>query len=368
MCVDVDASRSASVTLPAETIQEPFLSDLSPSDKPWDVHRAQADQVAEILSNGNTGHRRQAERMRQCAQVLDFGWTTELSTTGETRLKLKKTHFCRVRSCPVCQWRRSLMWVSRFYHAFPNVYRDHPDLRYALLTLTVKNCAVAELRQTIKAMNSAWQRMTQRKAWPAVGFVRSLEVTRGKDGSAHPHYHVLLALEPSYFGRNYLSAAKWSRMWQEALRADYTPIVDVRLVKPKPWAIRKTSPLGEEEVKLDEIRTEIVNMLDHDPFHDTLQPTKVEVLISAITEVIKYAVKPSDMTADPDWLLTVVDQLRNSRAVAVGGLLREYMQEEEPEDLVHGEAEEPQENPGGVLFGWREKHERYQREKSRKNG
>ncbi|WP_170869787.1 protein rep, partial [Shigella sonnei] len=27
-----------------------------------------------------------------------------------TRLRLREAHFCRVRHCPVCQWRRSLMW------------------------------------------------------------------------------------------------------------------------------------------------------------------------------------------------------------------------------------------------------------------
>lgn len=311
------------------------LSVISPKDKPWDIHRSYADQVAGILSAGEQHHQRQSERMWSCARVLNFGWVIE-SGTGGIRLRLKRAWFCRVRHCPVCQWRRSKMWVARFYHAFPKIYADHPDLRYVLLTLTVRNCPVLELRSTIQQMNGAWQRLIQRKFWPALGFVRSLEVTRSEDGSAHPHYHCLLAVPPSYFGKNYLSTAKWAVLWQEALRADYTPICDVRLVKP-----RQPSQSRSEAVLAPSV------------------PVPVDVLLSSITEVIKYAVKPSDL-ADSDFLLTVVDQLRNMRSVAVGGLFKQYLIADEPDDLVT-EADSVEGNPGGVLFGWREEYSRYRR-------
>lgn len=317
-----------------------FLSVVSPKDKPWDIHRFQADQVTEILAEGLPHHQRQAARMRQCAAHLNFGWVVESIETGEIRLRLKEARFCRIRHCPICQWRRSKMWVARFYHAFPKIYADHPDLRYVLLTLTVRNCPVEQLRETIQRMNSAWQRLIQRKVWPALGFVRSLEVTRSEDGLAHPHFHCLLAIPQSYFnGRKYLSTAKWAVLWQEALRADYAPICDVRIVKPKQFAKPRS-----------------------DGLQNALEPAPVEVLLSSITEVIKYAVKPSDLTTDADWLLTIVDQLRNARAVAVGGLFKQYLSEDEPENLVTEEGKETEENPGGVLFGWREQYNRYRRE------
>ena len=267
------------------------------------------------------------------------------------------------------------MWVARFYHAFPKIYADHPDLRYVLLTLTVRNCPVLKLRETIREMNNAWQRLIQRKIWPAAGFVRSLEITRAKDGAAHPHYHCLLAVPPSYFnGRKYISTAKWAEMWREALRIDYTPICDVRLVKPKKWEkLRQTSPLGLQEVLMDEVRSAIISPEAYNEgggreFYDSdfeaLQPTPVEVLLSSITEVIKYAVKPADMVADPDWLLALADELRNARSVAVGGILRQYLSEEEPQNLVTENEDEIMNNPGGVLFGWREQYNRYKREKA----
>jgi plasmid rolling circle replication initiator protein Rep len=307
-----------------------FLSDVSPPDKPWDVHRAESSDVAEILAGGVDRHQRQSARMVECSRSLEFGWVLESTETGEVRLRLKQAWFCRVRHCPVCQWRRSLMWVARFHQAFPRIYADYPRMRYALLTLTVRNCPVADLRQTLKVMNSAWKRITERKIWPAVGFVRSLEVTKGQDGTAHPHFHCLLALEPGYFvGRRYLSTAKWAGLWADALRVDYIPVCDVRLVKPKLAAVGS------------EVSSSVA-------------------LLSAISETVKYQVKPADMMADSEWFLTLVDQLRNSRAVALGGIFREYLADDDGEqgDFI-GESEDGKENSGGVCFGWRENMRRY---------
>jgi hypothetical protein len=238
-------------------------------------------------------------------------------------------------------------------------------MRYVLLTLTVRNCPVLELRSTIKTMNQAWDRLTKRKIFPALGFVRSLEITRAKDGSAHPHFHCLLAVPSGYFvGRKYLSTAKWSDLWKEALRVDYTPICDVRIIKPKKWEkLRAESPLGVEEVKMDEIRAAITTpeyfnenggSSAYDEVNHSIKPTPWEFMLSAITEVIKYAVKPSDMVADPHWLLDLSDQLRNARAVALGGILRDYLSEQEPEELVTENPESNKDNPGGIHFGWRE--------------
>jgi hypothetical protein len=66
-------------------------------------------------------------------------------------------------------------------------------------------------------------------------FVKTVEVTRGKTpvGSAHPHFHVLMMVKPSYFTHGYLSQAKWVEMWQKSLRIDYKPILDVQALKPQ---------------------------------------------------------------------------------------------------------------------------------------
>ena len=49
----------------------PSLSELSPRDKPWDVHRAESDQIANNYRG--TEFQRYSERMDDCAQFLVFG-------------------------------------------------------------------------------------------------------------------------------------------------------------------------------------------------------------------------------------------------------------------------------------------------------
>ncbi|MDK6280879.1 protein rep, partial [Escherichia coli] len=102
----------------------------------------------------------------------------------ETRLRLRDARFCRVRHCPICQWRRSLMWQARFYQSLPKIVAEYPDARWLFLTLTVRNCPITELGDTLTVMNAAFQRLKDRKEFRGVlGWVRTTEVTRGKDGS-----------------------------------------------------------------------------------------------------------------------------------------------------------------------------------------
>ncbi|MCV5296582.1 protein rep, partial [Escherichia coli] len=81
----------------------------------------------------------------------------------------------------VCQWRRSLMWQARFYQSLPKIVADYPDARWMFLTLTVRNCAIEDLGDTLTALNAAFQRMKVRKESKSVqGWIRTTEVTRGR--------------------------------------------------------------------------------------------------------------------------------------------------------------------------------------------
>ena len=328
------------ILIPCADSVQPFLTDLIPDDSVkgkkrdnWDTRKNYSVQVKDIFTTGQPRHQRQAERINQCAETLFFDWS-KIDANGEIKLQFKKAYFCRVRNCPICQWRRSQMWLARFFVALPRIYAVYPTVRYVLLTLTVENCLITELRTTVQNMNKAWKRLSERKAFPALGFVRSLEVTKEKarPDYCHPHFHVILALPASYFGGNYLSTAKWSELWKESLRIDYTPICDVRLVKAKP-----------------ESNSAVTGHL--------------EALQSAILETVKYTVKPSDMVIDRDWTLTLVDQLHKMRAVALGGIFKEFLseQEQDEEDNKQENGEQDDSNGlNGLYFGWRQAIRRYQ--------
>lgn len=196
------------------------------------------------------------------------------------------------------------MWQARFYQALPKIVADYPSSRWLFLTLTVRNCEIGELGETLTAMNAAFKRMEKRKELsPVQGWIRATEVTRGKDGSAHPHFHCLLMVPPSWFTRDYVKQARWVELWRDCLRVNYEPNIDIRTVKTK---------TGEA----------VANV--------------AEQLQSAVAETLKYSVKPEDMANDPEWFLELTRQLHKRRFISTGGALKNVLQldRETNEDLV----------------------------------
>lgn len=199
------------------------------------------------------------------------------------RMKLRAARFCRLRHCPVCQWRRSLRWKAKAYQVLPRIVEKHPKHRWLFLTLTQKNVPIEELRETLTNMNQGFRKMTAYKQFPAVGWLRSTEVTRGRDGNAHPHFHCLLMVPPGYFaGKNYLKQTEWVAMWRKALQLDYNPVLDVQAVKQ-----------GSKPMEL-------------------------------IPELLKYCTKESDLANNREWFLELTKQMHKMRCVATGGILKEY--------------------------------------------
>lgn len=308
---------SYSITSAPDTSNStPALSELSPKDKPWDKHRSFADRV-EALYAGSEFHA-YSERIHYCSELLNFGLA--LADDDTLKLKLRSARFCRVRHCPVCQWRRSLMWKARAFKVLPRIVESYPKHRWLFVTLTQKNIPITDLRGTLVAMNKAFQRLSQLKAWPAVGWLRSTEVTRGRDGNAHPHFHSLLMVPPGYFaGKNYLKQAEWVEMWRKSMRLDYNPVLDVQAVKQ-----------GGQPMEL-------------------------------VPELLKYCTKESDLVEDREWLLELTRQMHKMKCVTTGGVLKEYLKEleEEPEDLI-GESDTPEAQDGSSLyFGWKRREKRY---------
>ncbi|MBV8801530.1 MAG: protein rep, partial [Gammaproteobacteria bacterium] len=265
-----------------------------------------------------SSYNRYSQRIDDCSRLLDFKLAPD-QQEGVLKLKLSSARFCRVRHCPVCQWRRSMMWKAKAYQLFPKVIADYPAYRWLFLTLTVKNCLITELRDTLAWMNKSFTRLSQLKIFPGVGWIKSTEVTKGRDGNAHPHFHCLIMVSPSYFsGQNYLSQDKWVDLWRKSTRLDYKPVCHVKAVSK-----------------------------DNDP----------RVLLP---EILKYQVKESDLVADRQWFLELTKQLHKTRSVAVGGMLRHYMGtlEQDPEDLI-GKDDETNVDEGHLYFGWENKKKKY---------
>lgn len=313
-----------------------YLSEESPADQRWDSLKSKGIVISDAYSQGSEVQRRRGKRCYFCSSTLLFSLHSH-TNTGDMKHKLKAADFCRVRLEPVCMQRKSLRWKARFHKAWPVLKERFPTARYIHLVLTVRNCHVSELRQTLKMMNEGWRRMTNRKTFPATGFLKAVEVTREMDycdecqnstskkntcknksnhtynENAHPHIHAILQVPASYFSRGYIPQEQWAQIWKESLRVDYTPVVWLSVVKPKK---------GSQDSEA--------------------------ALTDAVKETTKYPIKFDDLVdfiekpGGVEWFLQLDEQLEKTRAVALGGSFREVMSEEEPtaDEMLRPEDEE----------------------------
>lgn len=305
------------------------LADVSDKDSIWDDQRFKTELVGDIYGY-NAEFERYAERMNDCSSFLAYGFNSN-------GIKLKNANFCRVRHCPVCQWRRSLLWKSNMYVVYDGVKQKYPTHRWLFLTLTVRNCEITDLRQTLQHMNESWRRLIKRAPFLKVvdGWIKTTEVTKGKDGSAHPHFHVMLLVKPSYFAKSYIKQADWAKLWGAVLRVDYLPIVDVRTVKPK----KNTEQTLDDAIK------------------------------GAIMETLKYAVKPDDMIGDGSekdnaWFYELTRQSFKLRFVASGGVLKNALKHDDDitdDDLINTNQDEEvsETDDRRLVFTYRKKVHKY---------
>ena len=253
----------------------------------WNANKTASVSIAQMYQEQNW--EKYAELIGDCASYLEFQRSV-VCETGEVVQRLSTVYFCKKRWCPVCQWRKSLLWVARFNAALPKIEEMYPKGRWVFVTFTVKNCDVEELKATLRWMNVSWRKLISRTGWPALGFVRSVEVTRNSEtGQVHPHFHALLLVPSSYFGRDYRKHEWWVSQWRSALQVDYDPMVNVKASKGQK---------GYSDAQ------------------------------SAAVEVLKYAVKPSDLMSDADFLCQLTEQMHGSRSLSTGGVLKDIVKEE----------------------------------------
>jgi len=315
--------------MPVLTGDNDYLSDLSPKDKPWDSHRAIADTVQNLYRSARLD--KYADRIQTCGKLLEFALRSD--EQGDVAIKLQSAHFCRVRHCPVCQWRRSMKWQAKMFTAMPEINKAYPTHRWLFVTLTVKNCTIADLRNTVLEMNKGFARLSKLVKFPAIGWIKSVEVTRNPEtGEAHPHFHCLMLVPSGYFGKSYIKQEDWRLLWKRSMRLAYLPVVNIKAVKPK------KNKLTDE----------------------------VDDIGQAIVETLKYSVKETDLVADENWLAQLTVQLHQTRAIAIGGVLKNFLKEEsDDDDLIHVDGENEVETIDEsikIFFGWREVVKRYKKE------
>lgn len=303
-----------------------FLTDYSndEKDQKWDFHKSASEKISFFYHNSQN-FQKYGQRVSDCAEILKFQFLDDVNT-GETRLKLKNTNFCRVRLCPVCQWRRSMLWRAKLFQNLPILLEQNKNLNFIFLTLTVKNCQIDELGETLKMMNSAFSRLRKLKKFTSVihGYIKAIEVTKSKDETAHPHFHIILSVNKSYFkGKTYISSSKWAEMWKKCLRVDYVPVVDVRKIK---------------------------------------QDKNGNLESKAIVETLKYTTKVESLISDQNWFLELTRQLFKKRFIDTGGIFKDVLKEDVTnEDLLLKDGSDENDEEKNIYFGFNRNYQKYKK-------
>lgn len=249
-------------------------------------------------------NKKKASDMIDCGIRLQFGLYENVQTF-EQRKKLEEMYTCKDRFCPFCSWRRSRKLAIQSYELLKALEADL-NVRYIFVTFTVRNPLLNELSATIKHMNASFDRMfkKQRVKTSILGFLRALEIPPQKDNSEyfHPHYHCLFVVPTNYFNTSldlYIKQEEFQNLWADALRADYLPQVDVRIIKSKNGS---------------------------DP------------IAKAVAETIKYPLKDIDLHKLSNEIFeNLTIQMKNKRTLSFGGILKEYRNKLQFDDVETGD-------------------------------
>lgn len=256
---------------------------------------------------------KKANNVHDCAETLSF------AVDGNGEKRLYQVWFCKSRLCPMCQWRRSLKTSAELKKVLSVAVNDYPKSKFLFLTLTIRNCTGDKLKWTLKRLTNAFRRMIQYKKMNCIqGYVRSTEVTvNEKDGTYHPHLHVLLMVSSRYFtgGGGYLTQDEWTALWQKALKIDYRPQVNIKKIHDKK---------GKGSLKAAALETAKYQMKSKNYLNDDV-----------------------DDHTNMERLKVLENALKGTRQFGYGGILKEIANKlklPDEDDLIHVDGEQDEGN------------------------
>jgi len=292
-------------------------------------------------------YRRYAHHILNCSNDLKIRVFQDFTEEGMVgRTSIENARWCRVRHCPMCQFARSSKMRARLFKAFSD-YQFKSN--YSFLTLTIRNRPLNELRVAFAEMSDGWRRLINRRTFPVLGFLRSMEVTmqrdrlpgdkkkntgpptRSPDGQlmAHPHFHIVLELEDGFDIHLKENKVWLVDEWTSALRSDYRPSISC----------------------------------------DKIRPTNGS-FAEALLETCKYTVKPGDFSDAPgskstkksqsshlvlpkpygaEWLYGITEQLHGLRAVRLGGTFAKICSQEQLDEIDELSSDDDVSQAGDLL-------------------
>lgn len=304
-----------------------ILQDFSSTgrEKPWIMHKQENLRLVEIYKMTkekklNLISDSRLFDLEHCADTLLF------MQNAEGKKKLKSANFCRLRLCPMCQWRRSLKMFGQVKKITDKILESDKSIRFIFGTFTIKNCDVQNLETCINILNNKFLYLVSKNKTfaPAkklkqnlLGYLKAVEVTYNtQDKTYHPHLHVIFAVRPNFFAgkQNYMTKKEWINLWQQALGVDYKPQTDIR-------AIKSGTAKAVAEVAKYPVKTAPILSLPDDEAVEVLKTLTLSlhkkrfVAYGGIFKTIKQELKLTDVETDKDLVNTDIEQQERFNAV-----------------------------------------------------
>ena len=315
------------VNLETTTGTGEILKDYSSTGKerPWELHKQENLQLVKIYKtarekNINLITDSRLFDLEHCADTLLF------AENAEGKKKLKSANFCRLRLCPMCQWRRSLKMFGQVQMITDKILERDKSTRFLFATFTVKNVDAENLETCINILNNKFLYLVSKNKTfaPAkklkqnlLGYLKAVEVTYNtKDKTYHPHLHVIFAVKSTFFknSSNYMTKKEWIELWQKALNVDYKPQTDIR-------AIKTNTGKAIAEVAKYPVKTAPILSLPDDEAVEVLKTLTLSlnkkrfVSYGGIFKTIKQELKLQDVETDKDLVNTDIEQQERFNAV-----------------------------------------------------
>lgn len=311
-----------------------ILQDFSTTGKerPWKLHKRENLRLVEIYKMTkekklNLISDSRLFDLEHCADTLLF------MQNAEGKKKLKSANFCRLRLCPMCQWRRSLKMFGQVKKITDKILESDKSIRFIFGTFTIRNCDAKDLEACIDNLNKKFRYLVASSLTfaPAkklkqnlLGYLKAVEVTYNtKDKTYHPHLHVIFAVRNTFFSSSkyYMSKKEWINLWQQALGVDYKPQTDIR-------AIKSGTAKAVAEVAKYPVKTAPILSLPDDEAVEVLKTLTLSlnkkrfVSYGGIFKTVKQELKLADVETDKD--LVNVDTEQQERFNAVTAVLFKY--------------------------------------------
>lgn len=170
----------------------------------WSELKALSLKIAEKLDRG---HPDAGAKMKDCCSIFNIYKNME---SGDFRIHRNR---CKNRWCPICNHTNSGMMAAFLNQEYERCKANN-DILFTMC-FTCRNCAIDDLRTTLKQMSYAFTRLKDkfhRKVF-IKACCRTLEFTWNREeNNMHAHVHVLINFGPDAPGRReYIQMIDWPR-------------------------------------------------------------------------------------------------------------------------------------------------------------